>query len=108
MGYSFAVYRSDGGEEVHQLLLPDCLKEEVLQELHNEHGHQGIEWTIELIRQRCYWPGMGEDVKQWCQTCKRCTLAKVTQPKLHVPMGHLQASCPNQILVMDFTMLEPA
>lgn len=35
--------RPDGGEEAFQLLLPECLKEEVLHQLHQNHGHQGIE-----------------------------------------------------------------
>lgn len=101
-------FRPDGGEEVRQLLLPACLKEEVLQQLHNDHGHQGVERTTELIRLRCYWPGMGEDIKQWCQNCERCTLAKSSQFRPHAPMGHLLASRPNQILAVDFTFLEPA
>ncbi|XP_076132875.1 uncharacterized protein LOC143114921 [Alosa pseudoharengus] len=42
------IFRSDGGEEVLQLLLPTVLKEEVLQQLHQGHGHQGIERTTEL------------------------------------------------------------
>lgn len=51
---------------------------------------------------------MGGEIKQWCQDCERCTLAKATQPKAHVPMGHLLASRPNQIVAVDFTFLEPA
>ncbi|KAL2089430.1 hypothetical protein ACEWY4_014118 [Coilia grayii] len=81
------IQRPDGGEDVYQLLLPACLKEDVLRELHNGHGHQGIERTMELIR---------------------CTLAKVTQPKLHAPMGQLLAARPYQILAVDFTLLEPS
>lgn len=30
---------------------------ETLRQLHKDHGHQDIERTTELIRQRCYWPG---------------------------------------------------
>uniref|UniRef100_A0A3B3Q5I1 Gypsy retrotransposon integrase-like protein 1 n=1 Tax=Paramormyrops kingsleyae TaxID=1676925 RepID=A0A3B3Q5I1_9TELE len=100
------IHRPDGGEGVYQLFLPDCLKEDVLLKLHNEHGHQGAERTTELVRQRCYWPGMGEDIKQWCHNCERCTLARTTQPRLRAPMGHLLASRPNQILAVDFTLLE--
>lgn len=49
---------------------------------------------------------MGENIKRWCQSCERCTLAKVTQPKLYAPMGHLLAARPNQIVEVDFTLLE--
>lgn len=43
------VFRSDGAEAVLQLLLPDALKEEVLTEVHQRHGHQGVERTLELL-----------------------------------------------------------
>lgn len=108
-GLLHRVYRRpDGGSEVHQLVLPDCLREEVFHQLHHNHGHQGAERTTELIRQRCYWPGMGQVIKRWCQLCERCSLSKDTQPRVRAPMGHLLAGKPNQILAIDFTFLEPA
>lgn len=54
----------DGGKEIHQLVLPEVLREDVLMSLHDEHGHQGIERTTDLVRWRCYWPGMNQDVEQ--------------------------------------------
>lgn len=39
------VFRPDGGEEVLQVLLPTALKSEVLTQLHQHHGHQGVERT---------------------------------------------------------------
>lgn len=47
------LYRSvrlpgDAGETL-ELLLPQCLKQEVLRSLHDDHGHQGIERTISLV-----------------------------------------------------------
>ncbi|KAG5268959.1 hypothetical protein AALO_G00196750 [Alosa alosa] len=100
------IFRSDGGEEVLQLLLPTVLKEEVLQQLHQGHGHQGIERTTELVRQRCYWPGLYTDIKEWCQSCERCVLAKPVHPPLRTAMGHLLSSRPNHILAIDFPCLE--
>uniref|UniRef100_A0A8P4GKR5 Gypsy retrotransposon integrase-like protein 1 n=1 Tax=Dicentrarchus labrax TaxID=13489 RepID=A0A8P4GKR5_DICLA len=41
----------------HQLLLPACLKEQVLKSVHDQMGHQGIERTLGLVRQRCFWGG---------------------------------------------------
>ncbi|KAJ8401788.1 hypothetical protein AAFF_G00377590 [Aldrovandia affinis] len=63
---------------------------------------------MELVRQRCYWPSMSQDVRQWCQECERCMVAKDTQPQARTFMGHLLASKPNQILAIDFTLLEPS
>ena len=69
-----------GGEEVCQLLLPAVLWSDVLMQLHQQHGHQGIERTTELVRQRCYWPGLSSDVERWCQECERCQVAKDSHP----------------------------
>ncbi|KAM6892521.1 retrovirus-related Pol polyprotein from transposon 412, partial [Xenentodon cancila] len=100
--------RPDGGEPILQLVLPESLQEEVFQQLHTHHGHQGVERTVELIQQRCYWPRMGAIIRDWCLKCERCCLAKSTQPQVRAPMGHLLASRPNEILAIDFSMLEPA
>lgn len=102
------MFRPDGGEEVFQLVLPAVLKSEVLTQLHQEHGHQGIKRTTELVRQRCYWPAMSTEITQWCQECERCQSAKDIQPIACSFMGHLMASRPNEILAIDFTMLEPS
>lgn len=101
------VFRPDGGEAVPQLLLPVALKKEVLTEVHQRHGHQGVERTLELLRQRCYWPGMTSDVVSWCQNCERCQVAKNSHRPVRSLMGHVLASKPNEILAMDYTVLEP-
>lgn len=101
------IFRPDGREEILQVLLPSVLRAEVLRWLHQEHGHQGIERTTELVRQRCYWPGMSSEVAGWCKECERCQSAKDAQPVASSFMGHLLASRPNEILAVDFTMLEP-
>lgn len=102
------VFHPDGAEAVFQLLLPGALIKEVLTMLHQEHGHQGVERTLALLRSRCYWPGMSSEVAQWCQACERCQLAKGNHTPARTFMGHLLASKPNEILALDFTMLEPA
>lgn len=68
--------RPDGVECVYQLVLLKSLREEVFQQLHTHHGHQGSERTTELIQQMCYWLGMGNMIKDWCQSCDRCSVAK--------------------------------
>ncbi|KAK9515992.1 hypothetical protein VZT92_026587 [Zoarces viviparus] len=102
------IFRPDGAAATFQLLLPAVLKNEVLTGVHQEHGHQGVERTLELLRARCYWPGMSSEVADWCQTCERCQVAKDTQPATRSYLGHLLASRPNEILAIDYTLLEPA
>lgn len=89
-------------------MVPHSLKNEVLHGLHNDHGHQGIDRTADLIRKRCYWPGMLKEVQDYCQQCERCAQAKAVYPKPKTTMGHLMAARPNQILAIDFSCLEPS
>lgn len=91
-----------------QVVLPVALQPEVLTLLHQQHGHQGVERTLELVRQRCYWPGMSADVAQWVQKCERCQQAKDVAPIPRSYMEHLLASRPNDIVAIDFTVLEPS
>lgn len=94
------IFHSDGREEVPPLILTAALKQETLNQ---EHGHQGVEWTTELVRQRCYWPGMSADITVGLR------LPALSSDKGHGPhsfMGHLHASRPKKISAIDFTLLE--
>ena len=94
--------------ELKQFLLPDTLKEKVITSLHDDMGHQGLERSLQLIRERCYWPKMYSDVENWIKNCERCTLAKMPNPRIRPPMGSLLATKPLEILAIDFTVLERA
>ncbi|KAL2095549.1 hypothetical protein ACEWY4_007697 [Coilia grayii] len=102
------IQASGNGPEVLQLLLPQCLQEEVLRSVHDDQGHQKVERTLQLLRARSFWPNMARDVERWCQKCQRCVLGKVVLPKVRAYWGTLQAGWPNEILAMDFTSLDPA
>lgn len=91
-----------------QLLLPACLKEAVLGSVHDQMGHQGVEQTQNLLRQRCFWVGMYEEVDQWIKKCYRCVLTKLPQPKIHAPVKPFLATRPLEVVAVDFSVLEPA
>lgn len=63
------VFLPPGKVRVFQVLLPEALRKEVLEGLHDHHGHQGIERTMILVRERCFWPNLRHDVEQWCIKC---------------------------------------
>lgn len=108
-GTLYRVIRLPGEcKDTFQVVLPQCLQEEVLRSVHDGHGHQGIDRTLQLVRSRCFWPGMTRRVEQWCQQCERCILSKAVQPKIRSFQGSIQASRPHEILAIDFTILEPA
>lgn len=48
------IHPPGGSKDVFQILLPQCLREKVFQSVHDGHGHQGIDRTLQLIRDRGY------------------------------------------------------
>ena len=92
--------------EIQQVLLPVKLQNIALKGYHDQQGHQGVERTTSLIKRRCYWPKMDQDIKQWINSCERCLMAKPI--KVKTPQGSLLASRPLEVLAMDYTVLEPA
>ncbi|KAG1933989.1 interleukin-1 receptor accessory protein-like 1-A [Pimephales promelas] len=105
-GVFYRVIADARGGWVKQLLLPQVLKQEVLCQLHDHQGHQGIDRTFKLVRQRFYWPGMYQDVQEFCKHCLRCIVSKDVQPKVKTAMNSIQTSKPLEVVALDFTLLE--
>ena len=95
-------------DETQQLVLPHCLCESVLQSLHDDNGHQGLQCVIELLRAKVYWPSMFADTDHWLAQCERCHIAKgdYTEPKTQ--QGTLTANQPLELLCIDFTKADPS
>ncbi len=51
--------------QLQQLVVPDCLRDVILRNLHDKVRHQGIERTGNLIRSRYYWPKLHKDIVEW-------------------------------------------
>ncbi|XP_054862316.1 uncharacterized protein LOC129347852 [Amphiprion ocellaris] len=94
------------GIEVHQLVLPKEYVPMVLQSLHDESGHLGMDKTIELIRDRFYWPKMGAEVKQYVRNCGRCITRKAL-PQRAAPLNQITSQGPLDLVCIDFLSLEP-
>ena len=43
-------------------------------------GHLGEAKTLSKLKERFYWPGHYNDVRDWCQTCKVCAKRKSPVP----------------------------
>ncbi len=90
----------------HQLVLPRQLRDIVLESLHNDMGHLGIERTLDLVRARFYWPKMSSAVERKVKTCDRCVRRK-TPPERAAPMVSIKTSRPLELVCMDFLSVEP-
>ncbi|KAK3734544.1 hypothetical protein QZH41_010387, partial [Actinostola sp. cb2023] len=107
-GVLYRVVQDPNHGQLRQLVVPTVLRDNVMQSLHDQMGHQGVERTSQLLRRRCYWPGLHSDVDVWIKKCERCTLSKMPLPRIRPPMGNLLATKPLEVLAVDFTLLEPA
>ena len=62
--------------ETHQLVLPLEYHETVLCMLHDDYGHQGLDQTLALVRERFYWSTMNHDATEYVTNCHWCHVAK--------------------------------
>ena len=62
-----------------QLYLPKPYRKEALEGCHANVGHFGIDRTLDLLRDRFYWPHMMEEAKEYVSFCRRCQVAKGKQ-----------------------------
>ena len=94
--------------EYHQLVLPQRYHRKVLTALHDHMGHQGIDRTMDLLRERVYWPSMAKDAQNWVTNCRHCQIAwgDYNQPKPKI--GHLEAHNPLDLVSLDFTKIDPS
>lgn len=79
------------GPNKRQLLLvvPQSLREEILQASHDDpvSGHLGVTRTLHRIQEKYFWPRLTCDVRHYVKTCRDCQRRKVPPTK---PAGLLQ------------------
>ena len=65
-----------------------ALRQTILEQLHNNAGHLGIRKTFEKVKERFFWPGYEQDVKDAVQQCDRCQRRNHPIPKHQAPDLH--------------------
>ena len=71
-------------ESVFVLVLPKSFRTKVMKLAHDNLGHMGARRVKSILKARFVWPGMGQDVVNYCRSCPSCqTCAK--NPARKVP-----------------------
>ena len=88
---------------VLQTVIPDALRTEVLADLHEgtAGGHLGADKTLARLRERFYWPGHFNDVREWCQRCAACQSRKSPAPTARAPLQSIVTGRPLQLVATD-------
>lgn len=98
------LYRQSGSR--NQLILPHEYCQTVFNTLHKEMGHPGVERTVDLIRERFYWPHMQEDIEQFVMHKCECLKRKRPPKPTRAPLVPIVTTRPFELVSMDFLHLE--
>ena len=98
------LYRTTTARE--QLVLPERYKGKVLEELHNNMGHQGADRTVSLVRDRFFWPYMQSDIEHY--VTKACSCLKQKKPchDTRAPLTNIVTTQPFELICIDFLHLD--
>ena len=89
------------GRESLQLCVPQHLKGDLLQELHDLCGHLSVLKTTDNVRKRFYWFGHTADIELYCQTCHTCGSRNGPIPRPRAPMQSIKTGYPLERIQID-------
>ena len=78
----------------------------VHQELHTKIGHLGPERTLQLARERFYWPDMERDIRHFITEICHCVTQKAPTVVKHEPMKTIASSAHMELIGIDFLHLD--
>ena len=91
-------------KENYQLVLPQKYRSLTMKKLHNDIGHQGRAKTLDLVRDRYYWPRMVTDVEEWVRKCVHCKVSRGVAEK--TPPVNIVTSQLLELVCLDHLTLE--
>jgi len=94
---------SSGRSSYLQLVVPSQLREEILEEAHagTMSCHLGEDKTLARVKERFFWPGYSNAVKEWCKTCANCAARKIPPRKRRGPLQNVLTGYPLQMVATD-------
>ena len=86
-----------------QLVVPQKFRTDILKHLHEgvTGGRLGQDKTLHKLKERFYWPGHYNDIRDWCQTCGTCAKRKSPPTSGRAPMQTITAGYPTQVMAAD-------
>lgn len=91
------------GDPMVQIVIPQSLRQLVLQTAHDASGHMGVKKTYKLPLKRFFWPKLKGDVSKYIKSCYKCQLTgEPSQSLKPAPLYPIPAiSQPFEPLVVD-------
>ena len=89
-----------------QIIVPKKLRSLVLKELHENMGHFGVDRTLDLARERFYWPHMQRDIEHHIGHACLCVRQKTPTLKARALLKPFTTTSPFELIAIDFLHLE--
>ena len=74
-----------------QYVVPKSLQQNVLELYHDSRGHPGTNRLRDTILLHYWWPGMSDDIEEYCRNCKACARRKARYASAKVPIQAYEA-----------------
>ena len=94
------------GKKSYQVVLPLEHHRTALQGLHDDARHSGVEKTLSLVRDHCFWLTMPKEVEQYVKSCECCIKRKI--PPQTAPITPIKATHPLQFVTVDYLTVKKA
>ena len=92
--------RNCSGGIQYRLIVPNKYQEIALKFVHDKMRHLGRDRTLELLRERYYWPGMQQAVVNYITKCGRCR-RKDLYPQ-RAMLVNTETTQPMELVCIDF------
>ena len=103
-GVLYRKYEDCRGRSHHlQLVVPRLMRENVLEESHagSMGGHLGEARTLNRVKEKYFWPGHANSVREWCRTCSNCAARKSPTQKQRGALQSVRTGYPLEMVAAD-------
>ena len=101
------LFRKISSKKQKQLVLPLKFRPLVYSKLHVKMGHLGVDQSMQLIKDRFYWPGMGSDISHFITKACSCVKKKIPSKLEKAPLQYISTNAPTELVGLDFLHLDP-
>ena len=91
-------------EDLLLFIVPKAHQTATLNGCHQDAGHQGHDYTLSLLQEQFWCPGMAKQMSQVTKACRCCFQYEGSTPK--APLCPIVATTPLGLLHVDFTSIE--
>ena len=100
--YRDVLFHRQNDSENWRMVIPECIKKDLITFTHERLGHPGVYKTINYIKMYYYWKSINRDVKKLILNCDLCQRVKHLTIAMEGEYQLVEAVGPNDLVAVDF------